>query len=85
MKPTLKASGTQRLKLKYDEQLSTFAFKFNLRRCAVALFLSQKKQSEATGGCDRGGFGFGQRLAGGFSRTSTPPTLNLFLLLRATV
>ena len=32
IKPTLKPPGTQRLKLKYDEVLSNFAFKFNLRR-----------------------------------------------------
>jgi hypothetical protein len=32
MKPTLKAPGTQSLKQKYDELLSRFAFKFNLRR-----------------------------------------------------
>ena len=32
MKPTLKAPGTKRLKLKYDNLLSSFAFKFNLRR-----------------------------------------------------
>ena len=32
MKPTLKAPGTERLTLKYDEPLSNFAFKFNLRR-----------------------------------------------------
>jgi len=31
IKPTLKAPGTKRLKLKYDEQLSNFAFNFNLR------------------------------------------------------
>ena len=30
-KPTLKALGTKPLKLKYDELLSRFAFKFNLR------------------------------------------------------
>ena len=36
MQPTLKASGAQRLKLKYDEPLSNFAFTFNLRRCATA-------------------------------------------------
>ena len=30
--PTLKAPGTKRLKLKYHELLSNFAFKFNLRR-----------------------------------------------------
>jgi len=32
IKPKLKPPGTKRLKLKYDELLSTFAFKFNLRR-----------------------------------------------------
>jgi hypothetical protein len=32
MKPVLKAPGTERLKLKYEELLSNFGFKFNLRR-----------------------------------------------------
>jgi hypothetical protein len=32
IKPTLKAPGTKRLKLKCDLLLSNFAFKFNLRR-----------------------------------------------------
>ena len=32
IKPTSKAPGTKRLTLKYDEPLSNFAFKFNLRR-----------------------------------------------------
>ena len=32
IKPTLKAPGTKRLELKYDELLSSFAFNFNLRR-----------------------------------------------------
>jgi len=32
IKPGLKALGDKRLKLKYDELLSNFAFKFNLRR-----------------------------------------------------
>jgi hypothetical protein len=31
MKPTLKAPRAKRLKLKYDEPLSDFAFNFNLR------------------------------------------------------
>ena len=31
IKPTLKAPGTKRLKLKYDKLLSSFAFNFNLR------------------------------------------------------
>ena len=39
IKPTLKAPGTKRLKLKCDRLLSTLAFKFNLRRYNVeALF-----------------------------------------------
>jgi len=32
IKPKLKPPGCQRLKLSYDEPLSKFAFKFNLRR-----------------------------------------------------
>jgi hypothetical protein len=32
IKPTLKAPGTKRLKLKYYSLPSSFAFKFNLRR-----------------------------------------------------
>jgi hypothetical protein len=32
MKPALKAPGTDHLKLNCDELLSSFAFKFNLRR-----------------------------------------------------
>jgi hypothetical protein len=32
VKPTLKAPGTEHLKLKHDKRLSIFAFKFNLRR-----------------------------------------------------
>jgi Leucine-rich repeat (LRR) protein len=32
MRPVLKAPGTQRLKLNYDEPTSNSAFKFNLRR-----------------------------------------------------
>jgi len=35
IKPTLKPPGTKRLKLKYDELLSSFAFNFNLRRCTM--------------------------------------------------
>ena len=36
IKPTLKPPGTERLKLKCDSQLSTFAFKFNSRRYSAA-------------------------------------------------
>jgi hypothetical protein len=32
IEPTLKAPGTNRLKVKYHKVLSSFAFKFNLRR-----------------------------------------------------
>jgi hypothetical protein len=32
MKPMFKAPGIMRLKLEYDDLLSSFAFKFNLRR-----------------------------------------------------
>jgi hypothetical protein len=32
IKPTFKAPGTKRLKLKYAVPLSNFAFKFNIRR-----------------------------------------------------
>jgi len=34
-KPTLKAPGIKRLKLNCDQSLSSFAFKFNLRRYSV--------------------------------------------------
>ena len=46
-KPTLKAPGTERLKLKSDEPLSNFAFKFNLRRYTLAQRDAQLAQSEA--------------------------------------
>jgi len=36
IKPTLKPPGTKRLKLKCDELLTNFAFKFNLRRFTEA-------------------------------------------------
>jgi len=35
IEPMLKPPGTKHLKLKCDELLSSFAFKFNLRRCTV--------------------------------------------------
>ena len=38
IKPTLKAPGSKRLKLHYDASLSTFAFRFNLRRHKAAKF-----------------------------------------------
>jgi hypothetical protein len=41
-KPMLKPPGTKHLKLKRDELLSTFAFKFNLRRFTKALLMSSE-------------------------------------------
>ena len=38
IKPTLKAHGTLIWKLEYDELLSSFAFKFNLRRYTVVVY-----------------------------------------------
>jgi hypothetical protein len=35
IKPTFKAPGTKRLNLNYDKLLSSFAFKFNLRRTSL--------------------------------------------------
>ena len=40
IKPTLKPPGTKRLKLKYDELLSNFAFNFNLRRYTWSIYKS---------------------------------------------
>ena len=40
IKPTFKAPGTTRLKLKYDKPLSSFAFKFNLR-CYIEALLAR--------------------------------------------
>ena len=37
MKPTLKVSGTKRLKLKYEKLLSSVAYNFNLRRYIMAM------------------------------------------------
>jgi len=36
IKPTLKAPGSKRVKVKHDEPVSKFAFKFNLRRYTMA-------------------------------------------------
>jgi hypothetical protein len=39
MKSMLKAPGSKRLKLVYDESPSNFAFKFNLRRYTLVSYL----------------------------------------------
>ena len=44
VKPTLKAPGTKRLKLKYDELLSNFAFPSNLRRYAAGEYLDDDER-----------------------------------------
>ena len=50
IKPTLKAPGTKLLKLQYDKPLSTFAFKFNLRRYTLEmLHFSQYHDADGRG------------------------------------
>ena len=47
----LKAPGTKRLKLKYDEPLSNLAFKFNLRRHSqVGMMMNTNKSRAGRGG-----------------------------------
>jgi hypothetical protein len=45
IKPTLKAPGSKRLKLRYDEPLSKFAFNFNLRRYSAETALEYLMKS----------------------------------------
>ena len=52
-KPTLKAPGTKRLKLTYDEPVSNFAFKFNLRRYRVVMCVGDA-ELEMRGRCSAG-------------------------------
>ena len=56
IKLTLKAPGTKRLRLKHDEPLPSFAFKFNLRRYnkadAVKLSASGKLDKSTTAALD---------------------------------
>ena len=44
IKPTLKAPGTKRLKLKYEQLLSTVGFNFNLRRYNKDAFENEIRQ-----------------------------------------
>jgi hypothetical protein len=55
IKPTFKPPGTERLTLKYDELLSSFAFNFNLRRYT----LDDDQDSDDDGAHRRGGGGRG--------------------------
>jgi len=45
MKPMLKPPGAKRLKLKYDELLSDFAFKFNLRRYTTEMMSPDERRA----------------------------------------
>ena len=53
IKPTLRAPGIKRLKLKCDKLRSTFAFKFNLRRYTKAA--AQVAHEGGGGGANRQG------------------------------
>jgi len=58
IKPTLKAPGIKRFKLKYDGLLSIFAFNFNLRRYNKAEFAPEsigKVSGAARGLCQWAG------------------------------
>jgi len=50
MKPLLKAPGTKRLKLEYDELLSSFAFKFNVRRYTLESTTTYSVATRSTAG-----------------------------------
>jgi len=56
IKPTLKAPGTKRLKLKCDGLLLSFAFKFNLRRYTMgeglAVYSSLSREGNYAAGPD---------------------------------
>jgi len=49
MKSMLKAPGTERLKLTYDNPLSSFAFNFNLRRYSLDPARVAEPGSDAAG------------------------------------
>jgi len=51
MKSKLTLPGTKRLKLRYDGPVSNFAFKFNVHRYKMALFIDQvtEEQCSASG------------------------------------
>jgi hypothetical protein len=49
MKPTLKAPGAKRLKLKYEESLWKFAFESNLRHCITGLLVVSSLPSKEKG------------------------------------
>ena len=49
VKPKLKAAGTKRLKLQYDEALSSFPFKFKLRHCTMGQVLALEARGTMSG------------------------------------
>jgi len=63
IKPVLKAPVTKRLILAYDEPLSNFAFKFNMRRYNMAPklheYLAKRDRRDKTRGLAGGGGGGG--------------------------
>ena len=83
MKPVLKAPGCKYLKLKHDKRLSSFGFKFNLRRYTMGIISGMLIQNSL-----KYMLHFGQvtrYLAGGGLTASTRPTSNLLLLPRVSV
>jgi hypothetical protein len=78
MKPKLTAPGTKRLKLKYDAPLSSFAFKFKLRRyimdvnsAGAGVTKSAKAVNGVNGGWQTDGGGSGGS-GGGGGGSATP-------------
>jgi hypothetical protein len=69
--PKLKPPGTKRSKLNCDELLSSFAFKFDLRRFIADACARAGDYPRAAQAVD-----WMRRQAGGLFRTSTRPTLN---------
>ena len=74
-KPVLKAPGIKLLKLEYDEPLSKFAFKFNLRRYTEADLEVVVKliDSERNGSISKAEFASGL-VAGAYTRPLLSPT-----------
>ena len=67
IKPTFKSPETERLRLKYDESLSIFAFNFNLRHYS----LEDAAEAEAEAA---------EAAGGGATRTLLSPTCTVLLL-----
>ena len=65
IKPTLEAPGTKRVKLEFDKLLTSFAFKFNLRRYTEAECDTYQRCLEELEGSAGGGVGPGGGSGGG--------------------